>query len=135
MPATTTSGEQVLEAVVPGPDGANRLYTCTGTAGVSIGTVAGIQQQTQTWIFLVGPTLTRAQFHRTVATASVSNWNVVLDHPPPLSFQISINSVEADWDDESGKVEVRVEIHLGASGGPLMAVTQLRYWVVILAQI
>jgi hypothetical protein len=82
MPATTTSGEQVLEAVVPGPDGANRLYTCTGAASV-----------------------------------------------------ISINSVEADWDDESGKVEVHVEIHLGASGGPLMAVTQLRYWVAILAQI
>jgi hypothetical protein len=82
-----------------------------------------------------GPTLTRAQFYRAIATASVSNWNVVLDHPPPLSFQISINSVEADWDDESGKVEVRVEIHLSASGGPLMAVTQLRYWVAILAQI
>lgn len=100
-----------MEAVVPGPDGANRLYTCTGAASVSIGTVAAIQQQMQTWIFLVGPTLTRSQFYRAVATASVSNWNVVLDHPPPLCFQISINSVEADWDDESGKVEVRVQIH------------------------
>ena len=32
MPATTTTNEQVVEAVVSGPDTANRLYTCTGQA-------------------------------------------------------------------------------------------------------
>ena len=59
MPAVTTTGEQVLEAVVAGPDGANRLYTVTGAASVAINVSAG-QQQTQTWTFLVGPNFTRA---------------------------------------------------------------------------
>ena len=36
MPETNTIGEQVLEAVVAGPDGANRLFTVTGAANVQI---------------------------------------------------------------------------------------------------
>ena len=72
MPTANTTGEQVLEAVVAGPDGANRLYTVTGAAGVAIN-VSGGQQQTQTWTFLVGPTFARGQFYRAIGTASVSS--------------------------------------------------------------
>src|SRR5215472_3429686 len=59
MPVATTSGEQVVEAVVAGPDGANRLYTITGAATVGVNVSAG---QTQTWTFLVGPTLHAGSF-------------------------------------------------------------------------
>ncbi len=51
------------------------------------------------------------------------------------SFQVQINSVEADWDDESGRVEVRVEVLLGAGQSTSVTINQLRYWVTILAQI
>ena len=61
MPVATTSGEQVVEAVVAVPDGANRLYTVTGAAGIAINVSAG-QTQTQTWTFLVGPTLHAGSF-------------------------------------------------------------------------
>jgi len=72
MPVATTSGEQVVEAVVAGPDGANRLYTITGAATVGVNVSAG-QTQTQTWTFLMGPTFTRGQFYRAIGTASVSS--------------------------------------------------------------
>lgn len=133
MPTANTTGEQVLEAVVAGPDGANRLYTVTGAATVSI-FVSSQQQQTQTWTFLVGPTFTRGQLFRAIASGSVSAQNVNIQTAPG-SFQANISSVEADWDDESGRVEVRVEVFLSASGGASANINQLRYWVTILAQI
>ena len=53
----------------------------------------------------------------------------------PGSFQVQTNSVEADWDDESGRVEVRVEIFVTGGAGIAAGVSQIRYWVTILAQI
>ena len=133
MPAANTFGEQVLEAVVAGPDGANRLFTITRAANVSI-SVSGGQQQTQTWTFLVGPAFSGGQFYRAIGEASVSS-QIVNIQTAPGSFQVQINSVEADWDDESGRVEVRVEVFLSASAGATANIIGLRYWVTILAQI
>jgi len=140
MPVTTTIGEQVLEAVVAGPDEANRLFTITGAANVGI-SVSENQQKTETWTFLVGPTFTRAQLYRAIGAALVSSQFVYVNPPPPMgtgwtgSFQVQINSVEADWDDESGRVEVRVEVLLGAGQSTSVTINQLRYWVTILARI
>jgi hypothetical protein len=139
MPATSTSGEQVLETVVAGPDGANRLFTCTGLANVPI-QVGGNQQKTETWTFLVGPTLTRPQFYRAIGTASVAFQDVFMQSQDPQmpgiggQFTVNVNSVEADWDDESGRVEVRIELFVSASNANLN-INQFRYWVTILAQI
>ena len=36
MPTTDAIGEQVIEAVVAGPEGANRLFTISGAANVCI---------------------------------------------------------------------------------------------------
>jgi len=52
----------------------------------------------------------------------------------PAGFTVQIVSVEADWDDESERVEVRVEVLLSSSLTSIN-ITQLRYWVTILAQI
>jgi hypothetical protein len=135
MPVTQTTGEQVVEAVVAGPDEANRLFTITGVANAFVSVNAG-QQKTETWTFLVGPTFTRGQFYRAIAIASVANQIVNVLPPAPGNFQVGINSVEADWDDESGRVEVRVEIFLSANAGVSnVNINQLRYWVTILAQV
>ena len=133
MPTANTTGEHVLEAVVAGPDEANRLFTITGAANVNI-FVSNGQSQTQTWTFLVGPAFTRGQFYRAIANAAISSRNVSIQ-TAPASFQVTINSVEADWDDESGRVEVRVEVFLTASASANASINQLRYWVTILAQI
>jgi hypothetical protein len=131
MPTTDAIGEQVIEAVVAGPDGANRLFTVIGAANLSI--KATRQQRTiETWTFLVGPTLSRLQFHRAIGTASVASQTVSVQ-TPPREFTVNLHSVEADWDDENQRVKVRVEIGV-MSDGATVEITQIRYWVAILAQ-
>ena len=131
MPTTDAIGEQVIEAVVAGPDGANRLFTVIGAANLSV--QATRQQRTiETWTFLVGPTLTRLQFHRAIGTASVASQTVSVQ-TPPREFTVNVHSVEADWDDENQRVKVRVEIGV-MSDGATVEITQIRYLVAILAQ-
>jgi hypothetical protein len=131
MPITNAIGEQVIEAVVAGPDGANRLFTITGAADVCIRATRH-QGATETWTFLVGPILTRLQFHRAIATASVAS-QIVSVQTTPREFTVNVDSVEADWDDEAQRVNVRVEIGVH-SNGATVEITQVRYWVAILAQ-
>ena len=132
MPTTNAIGEQVLEAVVAGPNGANRLFTISGAANVCIEATRQ-QRTTETWTFLVGPTLTRLQFHRAIGTASVASQFVSVQ-TAPREFTVNVHSVEADWDDEDQRVEVRAEIGIIANG-TTVEITQLRYWVAILAQV
>src|SRR5438093_10747170 len=108
MPTTDAIGEEVIEAVVAGPDGANRLFTVIGAANLSV--QATRQQRTiETWTFLVGPTLTRLQFHRAIGTASVASQTVRVQ-TPPRAFTVNVHSAHADWDDQSHRVNVRVEL-------------------------
>ena len=132
MPTTDAIGEQVIEAVVAGPDGANRLFTINGAANVCIEATRQ-QRTTETWTFLAGPPLTRLQFHRAIGTASVAS-QIVSVQTTPREFTVNIHSVEADWDDESERVEVRVELFLSSNRAEVN-IDQLRYWVAILAQI
>ena len=131
MPVTNAIGEQVIEVVVGGPEGANRLFTVTGAADLSIRATAQ-QRSTETWTFLVGPTLTRPQFYRAIGTASVAS-QIVSVQTAPREVTLNVHSVEADWDDEDQSVRVRVEIGL-ISSGATVEVTQIRYWIAILAQ-
>jgi len=136
MPAAVTSGEDVLEAFVAGPDQANRLFTVTGTALVDIR--ASGEQKTETFTFQVGPTLMRGQFHRAIAVASVSSQTVGTAtgrQPAPPTFIVRINSVQAGWDPESERVVVRVQVLLSVSASGMVHIEGLHYWVTILAQI
>src|SRR5207248_10993850 len=108
MPATNTIGEQVLEAVVTGPDGANRLFTCTGIADLQMSLTRTQEETTETWTFLVGPTLPRPQFYRASGTASVSLQTVDIQGAP-AGCTVHVVSVEADDDDECDRVESRLQ--------------------------
>ena len=131
MPTTDAIGEQVIEAVIAGPEGANRLFTISGAANVCIEATRQ-QRATETWTFLVGPPLTRLQFHRAIGTASIAS-QIVSVQNTPREFTVNIHSVEADWDDENQRVNVRVEIGIIANGATV-TITQIRYWIAILAQ-
>ena len=133
MPSAKKTDEQILEAVVAGPDEANRLFNVTGTADVALSVAAGENRKTETWTFLVGPIFARKQFYRAISTAALNAQKVNIQSVP-AEFEVVINSVEADWDDESGRVEVRVEVFLTANAGTTINISQLRYWVAILAQ-
>ena len=132
MPTTDAIGEQVIEAVIAGPEGANRLFTISGAANVCVEATRQ-QRTTETWTFLVGPPLTRLQFHRAIGTASIAS-QIVSVQNTPREFTVNIHSVEADWDDENQRVNVRVEIGIIANGATV-TITQIRYWIAILAQL
>lgn len=103
---------QQLEVVVAGPDGANRMLTIHGQFDVSvsaIGTANNVSQATNTYRLLVGPVLTRQQFYRAIGIASLSKTQVNINIVPAIC-NISINDFDADWDDETGQVELKIDI-------------------------
>src|SRR5215212_2736642 len=109
---------QQIEAAVAGPDGADRLFTVTaqfdgGVNAFSQGNTSG--QQTQTFTVLLGPVLRRQQFVRAIGTASVARTQVNMQ-TVPNSFAMNIVGIDADWDDESGQVELRLEANVSVSG-------------------
>jgi len=53
-----------------------------------------------------------------------------------MQVAVQVVSVEADWDDESGRAEVRVELRLWSSDPQAwVMVSKLRYWATILAEL
>jgi len=138
MPATTTESEQVIEAVVSGPAPANRLYTCTGRAVLGMYAWSGQGATPETWTFLVGPALPQ-RFIRATASVSLVGY-AGYANPPDANMprgpwrSLDIQSVEADWDDESGKTELRVEVAIGASGGNF-GLAKIGFTATVLAEV
>ena len=124
---------QQIEAAVSGPDGANRLFIITGIIPTNLSTSTTIKE---TFTFLIGPTLTRRQFVRAIATASLNR--ILLFYsgggPTQINSNWSVESVDADWDDESGQVEVRVEVFASSGGTGSTGVTSIGFQATILAE-
>src|SRR5262245_2796856 len=139
IPTNQIVNPQQIEAAVAGPDGANRLFTITGQLSVGLGAFsqgAAQVQQKETFTVLIGPVLTRQQFFRAIATASLSVTSFGLQSAPPSSFSWSIAGIDADWDDESGQVELRVEVAATVSGQNNSAtISGLSFQVTILAAV
>src|SRR6266487_6629015 len=108
---------QRIDAVVAGPDGPNRFITVSGQfdGGVNaFSQSAAVSQQTQTFTVLLGPVFTRQQFFRASGSASVAKTAINIQ-AAPFSFSWGIAAVDADWDDESGQVELRIEAFVNVS--------------------
>ena len=135
MPAAPTVNEQVIEAVVSGPHGANRLYTCTGHALIPMGASPN-QTKRETWTFLVGPGFPQPQFRRATATAAVAGFGVQVEDPTAYGWHnLTFWSVEADWDDESGRTEMRVEVEISAGPGIRMSFGRVAFSATVLAEL
>ena len=130
---------QQLEAAVAGPDGANRLFTVTGQFNTGLNVFvqgAGQVEKKETFTVLLGPVLTRQQFFRAIGTASLANTSLTIQSAPPSSVAWSIVGIDADWDDESGQVELRIEVSVLASGQNNFAgIGNLAFQVTILAAV
>jgi len=131
MPATSTVNEQVIEAVVSGPGTANRLFTCTGQAQVNM--QASPQERRETWTFLVGPALPQ-RFLRATASVSVAGYGIYLFGPTDAWYNLAFESVEADWDDESGRTEMRVEVEI-STGSIHYNLAKIGYEATVLAEL
>ena len=102
--------QSVVVEGLTGPDGANRMFITSGHAVDLTSTDPG---PTQEFAGLIEPVLNPGQFRRAIAMASpvdiaVEQEPATAANPAPLvSARLSIDSVEADWDDETGKVQLR----------------------------
>jgi hypothetical protein len=138
LPPATLNNPQELSAVINGPGSATRLYICTGEAFQGVTASGAGTNQVGTLHFLVGPTLQEGQFVRAVVSAGISRASF---GPLPGSTTTSggttatawnIDSADADWDDESGRVEVRIQVQVTA-GRNVVTLAGVSYNVSILA--
>jgi hypothetical protein len=109
MPFTQLVNAQQVQVAVAGPGDANTLYLCKGLAQGSFSIQApanGFQQSSDTWQFEVGPALNPAQFRRAIATAALAGVQESEGGPAQVSWVIQ--TVFADFDDDSGQVRVSV---------------------------
>ncbi|MEZ0240089.1 MAG: hypothetical protein ACAH65_04760 [Chloroflexota bacterium] len=119
-PFTIESQQTVLVEGLTGPDGATQMYITSGF----IQLMGGAQNTTISYSGLVEPTLTAGQFRRAIVTAAPATLAVWQMGMPPagvtqkVSARWSVSSADADWDDESGKIELQFETQ--ASGDPAL---------------
>lgn len=118
IPLAQLQNLQQIDAVVSGPDGANRLTIISGQFDVYLNAYGNNQNvpNTTTFQVLVGPKLTRQQFYKAIASSSVAKVGFNFQTSPSGS-SFGINDVDADWDDESGQVSVKIEAYVTAGGG------------------
>jgi hypothetical protein len=124
MPPVDVVSKQTMHVLINGPDGANTLFITTGLAQVSLrvqdadGTAPAAN--TNYSFLLDEPRLSPGQFRRAIATAALASINSS-SNPMPVgaghSASLGITSVDADLDDETGCVELRFELHVGAVRG------------------
>jgi len=107
---------QQLAAAVAGPDGANTLLIFDGQfrSQLNAQNVPFGAPIKETFSLLLGPQLTRRQFIKATVTASISKFSFNSFNAQAAGGLWSIEA-DADWDDESGQIELRVEVSV-ASG-------------------
>lgn len=135
-----TAIASTLEADVVGPEGANRLIQCTGLGAISPYLRTEDSNVLQTWTFLVGPHLPTPQFRRATAFATLGRLSVfqaptATTPTGELWHESSLESVEADWDDESTRTELRVEVNMSSGPGVKLILRSIRFTVTILAEL
>jgi len=121
--------EQRLEIEVNGPGGANRLFAIDGMAAFTLTPGAGNNRVSDTLKFVIGPPLTREQFVRAIATASLAG---IGNRGLANNAQWAVESVDADFDDESGLVAFSADLVVGDTDGYLQ---RIAFQIHILAQL
>jgi len=109
---------QQMDVGVAGPDDANHLFIIDGQFDTNL--VIGSQGTNfatakETFSALIGPKLTNRQFVRAIATASFVKTQIGNIAQGGLATW-NILDVDADWDDESGQVELRIEAQVSSLG-------------------
>ena len=117
-----------MAVAVNGPDGATHLILCTGVVG--LGSV-----DHETYTFLVGPKLSRRQFVGAIASGALSTIQGYDKNPSTDNAVVEQGAdlilIDANFDDESGQVQVRAEV----SSSIAMTKLAISYNVSILAEL
>jgi len=127
---------QQMDVLVAGPDDANHLFIVDGQfdAGLAIGSQGtNFATAKETFSVLIGPKLANRQFVRAIGTASIVKTQIANIAAGGLAAW-NIVDVDADWDDESGQVELRIEAQVNCSGANQIAsINAFAFHVTILA--
>jgi hypothetical protein len=127
---------QQLDVMVAGPDDANHLFIIDGQFDVNLAigsSGANFATAKETFSVLLGPKLTNRQFVRAIGTASIVKNQVANIATGGFATWIIVD-VDADWDDESGQVELRIEAQVSCSGSNQSAsINGFAFHVTILA--
>jgi hypothetical protein len=127
---------QQLDVLVAGPDDANHLFIIDGQFDASL-TIAGqgtsFASGKEIFTVLIGPKLTNRQFVRAIATASLMKTQIGNIKTGGFAAW-NILDTDADWDDESGQVELRIEAQVDCVGANQSAsINGFAFHVTILA--
>jgi hypothetical protein len=109
---------QQIDVMVAGPDDANHLFIIDGQFDATVATASqatAFAVAKETFAVLVGPKLSNRQFVRAIATASIVK-NQITNIATGGFATWMIVDVDADWDDESGQVELRIEAEVSCLG-------------------
>ena len=101
-----------------GPDDAKDLFIIDGQFDASLATGsqgANFAVAKEAFSVLVGPKLTNRQFVRAIATASIVKPQIANIKTGGFAAW-NILDADADWDDESGQVELRIEAQVDCMG-------------------
>jgi hypothetical protein len=113
------ANEQQMEIVVAGPAPANRMYIIDGTAVFTLTPGPGAQRVNDSLTFPIGPTLQPGQFVRAIATASLAS----IANQGLANFALwAADEVDADFEDESGRVIFTAKLVVGDTDGFLMRI-------------
>ena len=119
---------QEMEVAVRGPDGATHLILCTVIACLD-------SHAHETYIFFVGPQLSRRQFVGVIASGALSRIQAYDENSTQGSVHVKLGanlvSIDANYDDESGQVKVSAEV----SSNITMTELSISYNVSILAEL
>jgi len=127
---------QQMDVLVAGPDDANHLFIIDGQfdANLGIGSQGtNFATAKETFSVLIGPKLANRQFVRAIGTASIVKSQITNIALGGLAAW-NIVDVDADWDDESGQVELRIEAQVNCSGSNQIAsINSFAFHVTVLA--
>jgi hypothetical protein len=137
MVAVTPTNPQKIEFDTTTAEGPSRVTIVSGTlpvpgGGAFSGSI-NFESQSFNVSALVDPMLTPGHFRKATAIAAlaVTNTNVIA---LPSSARCSIDNVEASLDDESGRIEIRVDGQVGVTNGN-MTLQGLTFQVTTLAKL
>jgi hypothetical protein len=113
------ANEQQIDVGITGPGNARRLFVIKGTAVFTFTPGPGNDSASDTLTFSVGPTLATGEFVRAIATASLAS---ISNRGLANNALWAVDSIDADFDDESGRVVVTAQLVVADTDGFLQRI-------------
>jgi hypothetical protein len=136
MATVTPTNLQKMEFDVTTAEGPGRVTVVTGEINAALGAYANdatFISETLNLTALVDPTLSPGQFRKATATAALaSTTGYVIAIPSQSKF--TVDEVQASLDDESGRIELRIDATAGVSNGQT-SIQKITFQVTTLAKL